>query len=78
MDVIASCQSLSARAAILAILLLLGISGIAQGAKAPASKGPAAKSAPIDDNATWLLAGREGELRAAVAARKKEPGVQRH
>jgi hypothetical protein len=33
----------------------------AQPAKAPAAKATPAKAAPIDDNGTWLLAGREGE-----------------
>lgn len=73
MEAIASATRLSARAALLAILLLPGISGIAQGAKAPASKGPAAKSAPIDDNATWLLAGREGECAPLSLLEKKSP-----
>jgi hypothetical protein len=32
----------------------------AQPAKAPAAKAPT-KAAPVDDNATWFLAGRDGE-----------------
>jgi hypothetical protein len=48
----------------------------AQPAKITATKGPAAKAAPakaapIDDNGTWLLAGREGECTPVSILEKK-------
>ena len=43
----------------------------AQPAKAPAGKAVPAKAAPIDDNGTWLLAGREGECAPLSILEKK-------
>ena len=44
-----------------AILVIPILTHGAQPAKAPVAKAVPAKAAPIDDNGTWLLAGREGE-----------------
>ena len=44
----------------------------AQPAKAPAAKA-ATKAAPIDDKATWLLAGREGECAPVSILERKGP-----
>jgi hypothetical protein len=43
----------------------------AQPAKTPAAKAAPAKAAPIDDNGTWLLAGREGECAPLSILEKK-------
>lgn len=43
----------------------------AQTAKAPAVKAAPATAAPIDDNGTWLLAGREGECAPLAILEKK-------
>jgi len=43
----------------------------AQPVKAPAAKAVPAKAAPIDDNGTWMLAGREGECAPLSILEKK-------
>ncbi|HYA29787.1 MAG TPA: hypothetical protein VEI95_13275 [Acidobacteriota bacterium] len=73
MKAIAASTRRSALAILLAILFLPRISGAAQGAKAPVTKAPQAKAAPIDDNATWLLAGHEGECVPLSLLEKKSP-----
>jgi hypothetical protein len=45
---------------VVALLAMPIVTHGAQPAKAPAAKAPSA-AAPVDDNATWFLAGREGE-----------------
>jgi hypothetical protein len=60
-------------ATIVAILLLTLPAGAVQAAKAPATKEPATKTAAIDDNATWLLAGREGECAQVSILERKGP-----
>jgi hypothetical protein len=48
-------------AAIMILFMASRFAGAAQVAKSAPTKAPATKAAPIDDKATWLLAGREGE-----------------
>jgi hypothetical protein len=47
--------------------------GAAQVKKSAPTKEPATKAAPIDDKATWLLAGREGECAPLTIFEKKGP-----
>ena len=47
--------------------------GAAQVKKSAPTKEPASKAAPIDDNAVWLLAGREGECAPLTIFEKKGP-----
>ncbi|MGH7818081.1 MAG: hypothetical protein ACREOR_11885 [Candidatus Binatia bacterium] len=60
MEAIASRIILSALATMM-IWVLPALGGAAQVAKTPATKAAVAKAQPVDDNAIWLLAGREGE-----------------
>ena len=54
-----------------AILVIPLLTQGAQPAKAPAAKAVPVKTAPIDDNGTWLLAGREGECAPLSILEKK-------
>ena len=60
--------------ATITITLMTGrFAGAAQVKKSMPTKEPASKAAPIDDKATWLLAGREGECAPLTIFEKKGP-----
>ena len=54
-------------------LMCGGFAGAAQVNKSAPTKEPASKAPPIDDKATWLLAGREGECAPLTIFEKKGP-----
>ena len=60
-------------AAITITLMASGFAGAAQVKKSAPTKEPASKAPPIDDKATWLLAGREGECAPLTIFEKKGP-----
>jgi len=60
-------------AALLAVPIFAPAAAAPQPAKVAATQHPAAKAAPIDDNGTWLLAGREGAcLPLSILVKKDE------
>ena len=74
MNVIGLRLGVAAMTATITITLMAGqFVGAAQVKKSAPTKEPASKAAPIDDKATWLLAGREGECAPLTIFEKKGP-----
>src|SRR5262245_6090357 len=73
MAVMACCRARTAFVALLAILSMFLSADAAQVAKKPGAKEQANKSVPVDDNSTWLLAGREGECAPTSILERKGP-----
>lgn len=74
MNAIASRFSIAVMTAAITIMFMAGrFAGAAQVAKSAPTKEPASKAAPIDDKATWLLAGRDGECAPLTIFEKKGP-----
>jgi hypothetical protein len=74
MNAIASRFGLAAMTVTITITLMAGRFAVAaQVTKRAPTKEPGSKAAPIDDKATWLLAGREGECAPLTIFEKKGP-----
>jgi hypothetical protein len=73
MKSMAAVRDFTAFVTVAAILGLPIAAAAAQAVKAPAKNPAAPKTAPADENATWLLAGREGECAPVSILERKGP-----
>jgi hypothetical protein len=76
MKSLAAVRDFTAFVTVTVILYLPIAAAAAQAAKAPAKNPAAPKTSPADENATWLLAGREGECAPLSILERKGPELK--